>query len=47
MKIFTNITAGHPKKLIKPVMYTILANIIGMLPFGFSIVAIQVFLNPL
>ncbi|BFN04712.1 ABC transporter ATP-binding protein [Clostridium tetani] len=46
MKIFTNITAGHPKKLIKPIMYTILANIIGMLPFGFSIVAIQVIFKP-
>ncbi|MCW6108845.1 ABC transporter ATP-binding protein [Clostridium sporogenes] len=42
MKIFRNITAGHPEKLVKPVIYTILANIIGMLPFGFAIGAIQI-----
>ncbi|RUT55446.1 ABC transporter family protein [Clostridium botulinum] len=42
MKIFRNITAGHPEKLVKPVAYTILANIIGMLPFGLAIAAIQI-----
>lgn len=46
MKIFRNITAGHPEKLVKPVAYTILANIIGMLPFGFAIAAIQIIFKP-
>ncbi|AVQ44629.1 ABC transporter ATP-binding protein [Clostridium botulinum] len=46
MKIFRNITAGHPEKLVKPVIYTILANVIGMLPFGFAIVAIQIIFQP-
>ncbi len=30
MKVLRNITAGHPEKLVKPVIYTILANVIGM-----------------
>ncbi|KEI75248.1 ABC transporter ATP-binding protein [Clostridium botulinum B2 128] len=46
MKIFRNITAGHPEKLVKPVVYTILANIIGMLPFGLAIAAIQIIFKP-
>ncbi|HDK7176750.1 TPA: ABC transporter ATP-binding protein [Clostridium botulinum] len=46
MKIFRNITAGHPEKLVKPVIYTILANVIGMLPFGFAIGAIQIIFQP-
>ncbi|ACO86947.1 ABC transporter ATP-binding protein [Clostridium botulinum] len=46
MKIFRNITAGHPEKLVKPVAYTILANIIGMLPFGLAIAAIQIIFKP-
>ncbi|MFV3010650.1 ABC transporter ATP-binding protein [Clostridium botulinum] len=46
MKIFRNITAGHPEKLVKPVAYTILANIIAMLPFGLAIAAIQIIFKP-
>ncbi|ACA56930.1 ABC transporter ATP-binding protein [Clostridium botulinum] len=46
MKIFRNITAGHPEKLVKPVAYTILANIIAMLPFGLAIAAIQIIFRP-
>ena len=46
MKIFRNITAGHPEKLVKPVAYTILANIIGMLPFCLAIAAIQIIFKP-
>ncbi|MBN3346942.1 ABC transporter ATP-binding protein [Clostridium botulinum] len=46
MKIFRNITAGHPEKLVKPVAYTILANIIDMLPFGLAIAAIQIIFKP-
>ncbi|HCL4547819.1 ABC transporter ATP-binding protein [Clostridium botulinum] len=46
MKIFRNITAGHPEKLVKPVAYTILANIIGMLPFGLAIAVIQIIFKP-
>ncbi|WMJ82228.1 ABC transporter ATP-binding protein [Clostridium sp. MB40-C1] len=46
MKNFYYITGGKPKKLIKPVGFTILANIINMLPFGLSILAIQLIFEP-
>lgn len=46
MRIFTNITAGNPRKLVKPITYTILANIIGILPFGLALSAIQLIFQP-
>lgn len=46
MKNFTNITAGNPRKLVKPIIYTILANIIGMLPFALALGAIQLIFQP-
>ncbi|KEJ00463.1 ABC transporter ATP-binding protein [Clostridium botulinum A2B7 92] len=46
MKIFRNITAGHPEKLVKPVAYAILANIIAMFPFGLAIAAVQIIFKP-
>ncbi|MCR8986466.1 ABC transporter ATP-binding protein/permease [Brevibacillus laterosporus] len=33
MSMLHNITVGNPKMLIKPVVYTTLANLIGILPF--------------
>ncbi|WP_027624587.1 ABC transporter ATP-binding protein [Clostridium lundense] len=46
MKVFYNITGGKPKKLIKPIVFTILANIINMLPFGLAVWALQIFFEP-
>lgn len=42
MKIFTNITVGEPKRLIKPIGFTILKNLINIVPFGLSIEAINI-----
>ncbi len=28
------ITAGNPKKLIKPVVWTVLADLVNLFPFG-------------
>lgn len=42
MKIFYNITAGNPSKLIKPIVWTIISNIINILPFALVIIAIQI-----
>ena len=33
MSMLHNITVGNPKMLIKPVVYTTLANLVGILPF--------------
>lgn len=41
MKLFYNITAGSPNKLIKPVFWTIVCNIINILPFALVVAAIQ------
>lgn len=46
MRIFYNITGGKPKKLIKPIGFTILANIIDMLPFVFAIFILQILFEP-
>lgn len=46
MKIFYNITGGKPKKLVKPIGFTILANIIDMLPFAFAIFFLQLLFEP-
>ncbi len=45
MKIFENITVGQPKKLIKPIGFTILANLVNVVPFMFSIEAIKIIFN--
>lgn len=42
MKLFYNITAGNPRKLIKPVTWTIVSNIINILPFALVVAVIQV-----
>lgn len=46
MKLFYYITAGNPKKLVKPVVYTIIANIVAMLPFALSLWVIQILFQP-
>ncbi|WP_353094910.1 ABC transporter ATP-binding protein [Tissierella praeacuta] len=45
MKIFQNITVGQPKKLIKPIGFTILANLVNVVPFMFSIEVIKIIFN--
>lgn len=42
MKLLNNITAGKPKKLIKPILWTVLSNIVSILPFGLIVAAIQI-----
>lgn len=46
MNMLYNITAGDPRKLIKPVLYTTLANIAGMLPFALLVVAARLIFEP-
>jgi len=42
MSIFRNITVGQPKKLIKPIGFTILLNFVNVIPFMFSLKIIQI-----
>lgn len=42
MKLFYNITAGNPRKLIKPIAWTIVSNIINILPFALVVAAVQI-----
>lgn len=42
MNIFRNITVGQPKKLIKPIGFTLLSNIVNIAPFMLSIQIIQI-----
>ncbi|SHI72624.1 ATP-binding cassette, subfamily B [Clostridium cavendishii DSM 21758] len=46
MKILYNITGGKPNKLIKPIIYTIIANIVYMLPFGFAVFTVGILAEP-
>jgi ATP-binding cassette subfamily B protein len=41
MKLFYNITAGNPGKLVKPILWTVVANLINILPFALAVAAIQ------
>lgn len=46
MKLFYYITAGRPRSLIKPAAYAIVANLVGMLPFGLAIGVIGIIFQP-
>jgi ATP-binding cassette, subfamily B, bacterial IrtB/YbtQ len=50
MNIFQNITVGQPQKLIKPIGFTILSNLINIVPFMLSIETVRIifdaFANP-
>ena len=35
------ITAGNPKKVIKPVIWTVLADLVNLFPFGLLAVAVS------
>ena len=42
MNVIKNITVGHTERLRKPVGYTMLANLVNIVPFCLSIEAINV-----
>lgn len=42
MRLLYNITAGNPKKLIKPIGFAVLANIVNILPFALVIKVAQI-----
>ncbi|SCW64916.1 ATP-binding cassette, subfamily B [Paenibacillus tianmuensis] len=46
MSMLHNITAGQPKKLIKPVMYTTLANLMAVAPFALLVVGARLIFEP-
>lgn len=46
MKLLFNITAGNPRRLIKPVIFTMLANIVNILPFALLALAAKLLFEP-
>ncbi|MDQ7096490.1 ABC transporter ATP-binding protein [Desulfosporosinus sp. PR] len=42
MSILQNITVGQPKKLIKPIAFTILSNLVNIVPFMLSIETVKI-----
>lgn len=46
MSMLHNITVGNPRTLIKPVIYTTLANVVGILPFIISVEAARLIFQP-
>jgi len=46
MNMLYNITAGSPKKLLKPVLTTLLANIAGLMPFALLVAGIRLMFDP-
>ena len=46
MNAIKNITIGHTERLYKPVGYTMLANLVNIVPFCLSIEAIRIIFPP-
>lgn len=46
MGVLRNITAGNPRALVKPVAYTTLANLAGVLPFALLVEAARLVYEP-
>lgn len=42
MSLFRNITVGDSKRLLKPIIFTVVANLINILPFALSIEAVNI-----
>ncbi|MBU5437322.1 ABC transporter ATP-binding protein/permease [Tissierella sp. MSJ-40] len=42
MKILYNITAGNPKKLRKPIVFSVISNVINILPFTLVMQAVKI-----
>ncbi len=39
--LLRNITAGNPRKMVKPILWTACANLFNMLPFGLTALVIS------
>ncbi|RAV21597.1 ABC transporter ATP-binding protein [Paenibacillus contaminans] len=46
MNMLRNITAGNPRMLVKPVLYTTLANLCGIIPFALLVEAARLIFEP-
>jgi ATP-binding cassette subfamily B protein IrtB len=46
MKVLHNITAGKPQQLLKPVLFSLLSNIVSVLPFALVIEAVRLIFAP-
>ncbi|MXQ53859.1 ABC transporter ATP-binding protein [Shimazuella alba] len=46
MNMLRNITADNPHSLIKPVFYTIISNLVGLIPFVLLVEAAKLIFNP-
>ncbi|MEK4060178.1 MULTISPECIES: ABC transporter ATP-binding protein [Paenibacillus] len=46
MKVLHNITAGNPRQLLKPVLYSLLSNLAAVFPFALIIEAVRLIFEP-
>lgn len=46
MKVLNNITAGKPGKLLKPVLYSLLSNLVAAFPFALIVQAVLLVFEP-
>ncbi|WP_339218770.1 ABC transporter ATP-binding protein [Paenibacillus sp. FSL W7-1332] len=46
MNILRNLTADNPRSLVKPVFYTTVANLAGVIPFVLLVEAVRLFFTP-
>ncbi|WP_339294540.1 ABC transporter ATP-binding protein [Paenibacillus sp. FSL W7-1279] len=46
MNILRNLTADNPRSLVKPVIYTTVANLAGVIPFVLLVEAVRLFFTP-
>jgi len=46
MSMLRNITANNPRSLVKPVIYTTVANLAGIIPFALLVEAARLIFNP-
>ncbi|AJS59332.1 ABC transporter ATP-binding protein [Paenibacillus sp. IHBB 10380] len=46
MSILYNITVGNPRKLVKPIIYTTLANLAGIIPFALLVESARIIFEP-
>ncbi|MEW9096091.1 MAG: ABC transporter ATP-binding protein [Clostridiaceae bacterium] len=42
MKLLYNITAGNPKKLVKPIFFSVVSNLVNILPFALAVKVVQI-----
>ncbi|MNB84472.1 Lipid A export ATP-binding/permease protein MsbA [compost metagenome] len=46
MKVLHNITAGKPRQLLKPVLFSLLGNLVAVFPFALVIEAVRLIFEP-